>query len=69
MCIRIYIFNLKTEKQNKINITRRQKEKENKKEKRIPVENLTGYNDIVCKFALCTCNLLDQVVTFSWLFI
>ena len=25
------------------------------------VENLTGYDDIVCKFALCTFNLLDRV--------
>ena len=50
MCIRIYIFHLK-----KTNKTRRQKAKETKKEKRISVENLTGYDHIVCEFALCTC--------------
>ena len=31
------------------------------------VENLTGYDDIVSVFALCTFNLLDRVVNFSWL--
>ena len=30
------------------------KRKETKEEKRISAENLTGYNDIVCEFALCT---------------
>ena len=40
-------------------ITRRQKAKETKEKKRISVENLTGYNDIVCEFALCTFNLID----------
>ena len=43
-------------------ITRRQKAKETKEEKRISVEILTGYDDIVCKIALCTFNLLDLVV-------
>ena len=59
MCIRIYIFNFKEKNQNK---TRRQKEKEAKEG-----ENLTGFNDIVCEFALCTFNLLDRVVNFCWL--
>ena len=40
-------------------ITRRQKAKETKEKKIISVENLTGYNDIVCEFALCTFNLID----------
>ena len=31
--------------------------------------NLTGYDDIVCRFSLCTFNLIDQVVNFSWLFL
>ena len=61
MCIRIPVLNLKT----KIG----QKAKETKEEKRISVENLTGYDDIVREFALCTFNLLDRVVNFSWLFI
>ena len=62
MCIRIYIFNLKKNKKTK-------KAKETKEEKRISAENLTGYNDIVCEFALCLMNLFDGVVNFSWLFI
>ena len=62
-CIRIYIFNLKkkTRKQNK----KTKKAKETKEEKIISAENLTGYNDIVCKFALCTFNLLNRVINFS----
>ena len=32
------------------------------------MKNLTGYNNIVCEFALCTIDLLDRVVNFSWLF-
>ena len=67
MCIRIYIFNLQKAKQNKQ--SRRLKAKETKEEKRISVENLTGYDDIICDFALCTFNLLDRVVSFSMLFI
>ena len=47
----------------------KQKAKETKVEKRISVENLTGYDDIGCKLALCTFNLLDRVVNFSWLLI
>ena len=53
--------------------TRRQKKRKTKKEtkeqKRISVENLTEYDDIVCEFALCTFNLLDQLVNFSPLLI
>ena len=40
--------------------SRRQKAEETKEEKRISVVNLTGYDDIVCKFSLCTFDLLDQ---------
>ena len=59
MCIGIYIFNKKTQqkqtrKPKKLHKTRRQKAKETKDEKRMSVENLTGYDDVVCKFALCT---------------
>ena len=41
--IRIYIFNLKAEKK----MTRRQKPEETKEEKRISVQILKAYNDIV----------------------
>ena len=34
--------------------------KGNKKEKRIPVENLMGYDYIICEFVLCTFNLLGD---------
>ena len=37
--------------------------------RRISPENLTGYNDIACIFALCTFNLFDRDVNFSWLLI
>ena len=46
-CFRIYISNFKKTKA-------RQKAKETKEEKRISVEKITGYSDIVCEFALCT---------------
>ena len=65
MCIKIYIFNFKKNTKK----TRRQKAKEIKDEKRISVENLTGYDDIVCAFAMCAFNLLDRFMNFSWLFI
>ena len=48
---------------------RKKKANKTKEEKRISVENLMGYDDIICEFALCTFNLLDQVMNFSWLFI
>ena len=67
MCIGIYIFNLKTKKKKAKKI-RRQKAKETKGEKKISVENLTGYYNIISKFALCTFNLLDGVVNFTWMF-
>ena len=65
MCIRKYIFNFK---KTKPKITRGQKAIETEEEKRISVENQTGYNDIVCEFVLCTFNLFDRVLNFSWLF-
>ena len=42
MCITIYVF-----KNTK-------REKKTKQENGISVANLTGYNEIVCEFALCT---------------
>ena len=47
---------------------------EDKKQKKLKVtgvsiENLTGYDEIVCEFALCTFNLLDRAVNLSSLFI
>ena len=69
-CVPKYIFlnKKKTKKKNKQ--TRRQKKaNKTKEEKWISVENLMGYDDIICEFALCTFNLLDQVMNFSWLFI
>ena len=62
-----YIFLIKKKQQKAT--TGRQKAKETKKEKRISVENLTGYDDIVYELALCTFELLDRVVNLSGLFI
>ena len=45
------------------------KAKETKGERRISVESLTEYDDIVCEFALSTLHLLDQFANLSWLFI
>ena len=66
----IYFVIKKTTKQNKTKQDKKTKKaKKTKKEKRIFVENLTGYDDIACEFALCIFPLFDQVVNFSWLFI
>ena len=51
MCIRINIFSFKKTKTKKIR-TKWQKAKETQEEKRISMESLTGYNDIVCEFDL-----------------
>ena len=72
MSIRIYIFNLKTKqsktKQNKTKqnkqtnkqTKKRRRQKANEtKEGKISVENLRGYDDIVCEFTLCSFDLLD----------
>ena len=37
-----------------------------KEKKRISVEKLRGYDDIVCEFALCTFNLLRRIVNSYW---
>ena len=58
MCIRIYIFCFKKKRKKKEHThthTHKQKAKETKEEKKISVENLTGYNDIVYKFAAGFC--------------
>ena len=69
MCIRIYIFNLRNLNLKKTTQkTRRQKTKETKEEKEILLEYLTGYNDVVFEFALCTFKLFDRVVSFHRLF-
>ena len=49
-------FYLKKQKENKKTKEKKEKKqaKETKEEKRISVENLAGYDDIVCEFALCT---------------
>ena len=50
-----------TKKQKK---WKRKNQKKVKKEKRVYMENLTGYDDIVCELALYTFNLLNQIVNF-----
>ena len=69
-CVSEYIFltSKKKKKKKKTKITRRKKVKETKEEKKISVKNLTGYNDFVCEFALCTFNSFDRVLNFSWLY-
>ena len=67
MYIRTCVFNFKNK--NKKKKRRRRKAKEAKEEKRISVENIPGYDDTVCKVALSTFNLPNQVMSFSWLFI
>ena len=70
MCIRIYIFNFKTNKQ-----TNKQKKQENKKQKKLEKKreylwNIWGDTMIsFANFCLCTFYLLDQMVDFFWLFI
>ena len=61
-------FLLFTRPHSQQNSNNNKKQKKLKK-KRISVENLTGYDDIVCEFALSTFKLFDQFVNFSWLFI
>ena len=64
MCIVIYIFNLKKQKNKKAKKKKTAKGKkqikESKKEKRLSVENLTAYSDMVYEFVLCTFNLLIE---------
>ena len=66
MCI--FCFKQKKSHKQKAKETKEnRKTKETKEEKRkkmllltVSVENLMGYDDIVCEFALCTFNLRDQ---------
>ena len=51
MCIRIFICNFK---KTKSQTAKRHITKEANEEKRISMENLTGYDDIVCQCALLT---------------
>ena len=62
MCIRTFFLSKKEK-------THKEKAKEAKEEKRISLENLMEYDDIVCEFALCTFNVCDGVMNFSWLFV
>ena len=62
-CVSEYIFFSKKSNKKKTK-TKEQNEKtkkckETKEEKRISMENLKGYNDIVCEFSLCTFNLFN----------
>ena len=70
-CVSEYIFFIKKKEKIKDNNknNKKTKSKETKEEKIIYVENLTRYDDIVCESALCTFNLFNRVVSFSWLFI
>ena len=45
------------------------KTKKAEEEKGMSLKNLMGYNDIVCKFHMCTFNVLDRAVSFSCMFI
>ena len=67
-CVSDYIFLIKKKQEGKKKRKEKEKKKKEPKKKR-KYENLTGYDGIVCEFALCTFNLLDRVLNFSWLFI
>ena len=77
MCIGMYIFCLKKPHKQKGKETKQETEKPKKPKKKrrkeisllwtVSVENLTGYDDIVCEFALSSFNLRDQAVNFAWL--
>ena len=55
MCINMFLISKKKTKKQED-----KKAKETKEEKRISLENLTGYDHIVCEFALCTFNVLIE---------
>ena len=59
ICIRIYVFNFKNNR-NK-NSGNNTKVKETKEEKRISVESLTGYDDTMMSFANLFCVLLTYL--------
>ena len=61
ICIRICVFNFKKIKPKIIKI---QKTRETKNEKRISMENVTGYDDIVCKLL---CVLLTYLIEW-WIY-
>ena len=56
-CVSEYIIYFFQKKKKKKQNKKTKKAKETKEEKRISVKILTGYDDIVCKFALCTFNI------------
>ena len=62
ICIRIYSFNFKnkTKQKNKKKQQQQQQKKPHKKQ-----DTMMSFFEL----ALCTFNLLDRVVNFSWLFI
>ena len=72
MRFRLYNFCLKnthTHKTKKLKKKREKRKKPNTKRRKkkllllaVSVENLMGYDDIVCIFALCNLNLSDQVI-------
>ena len=62
MCIRTLIL-IKNNDNKKV--TRREKAKETKQEKRVSLENLTRYDGIVREFTLCNFNLFDRVIILS----
>ena len=69
MCTRMYIFNFNKEKEKE---KKKQGKEQKKLKKKRSLGNVTGYDAIFCKFALCTCSsheFLDQVMNFSWLFV
>ena len=51
--------NNKTKQTNKQTKKRRRQKANETKEGKISVENLRGYDDIVCEFTLCSFDLLD----------
>ena len=73
-CVSEYIFLISKQNKKTIATTNnyKTKSKETEEEKIMSMENvtdLTGYDDIVCEYALCTFNLLDRDINFSRLFI
>ena len=61
---------IQTYKQTNKQTKKQDDKKRNKLEKKRKYlwKILSGYDDIVGEFALCTFNLIDQVVNLSWLF-
>ena len=59
------MFNSKKKKRQRQRQRQRQKVHETKKVKGISEENLTGFDDIMCEFVLCTFNLHYRVNFFA----